>query len=205
MLRSGTGCASRRGLLSTGSSSCSSSCSNTALDLPVSSSCSRVYRARSRPSAQTSSGRSTTRNGKGRPTEVCQAAAGHDCVVLGAGIGGLTVAAKLAQSGYNVTVCEQNTELGGRCQTVSFEGCRFDTGPSLLLLPQVYRDSFKWLGSDISDHVELARVEPAAYRVWFADGYGGSQHGSQGCTLDLFNDVQRMVDQLEQVEPGAGG
>jgi hypothetical protein len=74
----------------------------------------------------------------------------------------------------------------------------------LLLLPQVYKETFKWLGSDISDHVELARVEPAAYRVWFADGYDSPQHGSQGSTLDMFYDVQRMVDQLEQVEAGAG-
>lgn len=111
-------------------------------------------------------------------------------------------AAKLAQSGYNVTVVEKNPDLGGRCQTVSFEGCRFDTGPSLLLLPQVYKDTFKWLASDISQHMQLARVEPAAYRVWFADGYG--QGGPEGCTLDMLYDVQQMVDQLERVEPGAG-
>lgn len=99
---------------------------------------------------------------------------------------------------------EQNPVLGGRCHTVSFEGCRFDTGPSLLLLPQVYRDTFRWLQSDIEQHVQLARVEPAAYRVWFADGCGKSGHDSQGCTLDMFYDVQRMVQQLEEIEAGAG-
>jgi phytoene dehydrogenase-like protein len=132
--------------------------------------------------------------------------------VLGGGIGGLVTAAKLAQSGYSVTVCEQNDQLGGRCQTVSFENCRFDTGPSLLLLPQVYRDTFAWLGSSITEHVQLARVEPAAYRVWFADGFDSSSSSSssssgtqQDATLDLFYDVQRMVEQLERVEPGAGG
>lgn len=132
-------------------------------------------------------------------------AAPRECVVLGGGIGGLVAAAKLAQSGYSVTVCEQNEQLGGRCQTVSFEGCRFDTGPSLLLLPQVYRDTFSWLGSSITEHVQLARVEPAAYRVWFADGFDSSSQAEQGASLDLFYDVQRMVEQLERVEPGAGG
>jgi phytoene dehydrogenase-like protein len=56
---------------------------------------------------------------------------------VGGGIGGLVTAAKLAQLGANVTICEQNPTAGGRCQTISVEGCRFDAGPSLLLLPQV--------------------------------------------------------------------
>lgn len=132
-------------------------------------------------------------------------AAQQDCVVLGGGIGGLVTAAKLAQSGYRVTVCEQNEQLGGRCQTVSFEGCRFDTGPSLLLLPQVYQETFAWLGSSITEHVQLARVEPAAYRVWFADSFDSSSQAKEVASLDLFYDVQRMVEQLERVEPGAGG
>jgi phytoene dehydrogenase-like protein len=138
-----------------------------------------------------------------RGSTACQAARGQ-CVVVGGGIGGLVSAAKLAQSGYEVTIVEQNPVLGGRCHTVSFEGCRFDTGPSLLLLPQVYRDTFSWLQSDIEEHVQLARVEPAAYRVWFADGYGHQGSETQGSTLDMFYDVQRMVQQLEEVEPGAG-
>jgi phytoene desaturase (3,4-didehydrolycopene-forming) len=117
----------------------------------------------------------------------------------------MVTAAKLAQSGYRVTLCEQNPSLGGRLQTVSMSGCRFDTGPSLLLLPQVYRDTFAYLGSSLEDHVQLARVEPAAYRVWFGDGYGAAGKDSpQGCTLDLLYDVQQMVQQLEQVEAGAG-
>jgi hypothetical protein len=52
----------------------------------------------------------------------------------------------------------------------------------------------------------VRQVEPAAYRVWFADGYGSSSGGGRdgGCTLDMFYDVQHMVEQLEQVEEGAG-
>jgi len=108
-------------------------------------------------------------------------------------------AAKLAQSGYSVTVCEQNASFGGRCQSITLEGCRFDTGPSLLLLPQVYKDTFKWLGADLSDHVQLARVEPAAYRVWFPDDAGDHKCA----TLDLLYDVQQMAEQLEELEPGS--
>ena len=139
------------------------------------------------------------RNGPHRMSRAVLSTTAHafsrECVVLGGGVGGLVTAAKLAQAGHNVTIVEQNEQLGGRCQTVTMAGCRFDTGPSLLLLPHVYKDTFNWLGSDISQHVQLSRVEPAAYRVWF-EGSGG--------TLDLLYDVQQMVQQLEQVEPNSG-
>lgn len=132
----------------------------------------------------------------------CNAASARHCIVIGGGIGGLVIAAKLAQaSDYKVTLLEQNQTVGGRCQSTSFEGCRFDTGPSLLLLPQVYRDTLEWLGSDISTFVRLQRVEPAAYRVHFCEAVGSSAGSS---SLDLLYDVQQMVQQLEQVELGAG-
>ena len=55
--------------------------------------------------------------------------------------------------------------------------------------------------------MELARVQPAAYRVWFGGGSGGGggQLGKLGerNTLDLLNDEAAMAEQLEAVEPGA--
>lgn len=43
--------------------------------------------------------------------------------------------------------------------------------------------------------MQLQRVEPAAYRVFFEGG----------TTLDLLYDVPRMMAQLEGIEAGAGG
>ena len=69
-------------------------------------------------------------------------------VVVGGGVGGLFVAAKLAQSGVEVTLVEKNSRsaAGGRlaCESVVADNgrrYRFETGPSLLLLPSVYRDA----------------------------------------------------------------
>lgn len=132
---------------------------------------------------------------------ISSATSAGTCVIVGGGIGGLVTAAKLAQSGMHVTICEKNSSMGGRCQSLEIDGCRFDTGPSLLLLPQTYKETFSWLGSDISEWLQLKRVEPAAYRVWFADGHSSSQCST---SLDLFYDVQQMVAQLEQEEAGAG-
>jgi phytoene desaturase (3,4-didehydrolycopene-forming) len=108
------------------------------------------------------------------------------------------------------------------------DGYRFDTGPSLLLFPDEYRKTFKWLGSSLEQHVQLAKIEPAAYRVFFADGYSSSSSrgsGSSGSSsssgisssngssssssshsyLDLLYDVNDMVQQLEHLQQGAGG
>ena len=85
---------------------------------------------------------------------------------------------------------------------------RHDTGPSLLLFPDKYREAFDALGTSLEEQgVELARVQPAAYRVWFGGGSGGrgGQLGKLGerNTLDLLNDEAAMAEQLEAVEPGA--
>ncbi|GAA5183900.1 phytoene desaturase family protein [Rugosimonospora acidiphila] len=65
-------------------------------------------------------------------------------LIIGAGVGGLTAAARLARTGHRVTVFEQSGTVGGKLGRYSRrtpEGLfRFDTGPSLLTLPQVFED-----------------------------------------------------------------
>ncbi|GBF88243.1 phytoene dehydrogenase [Raphidocelis subcapitata] len=111
------------------------------------------------------------------------ATAQKSVIVVGAGVGGLVVAGRLARAGCAVTLLEQREGVGGRCQSVQREGYRWDTGPSLLLFPDVYRSAFEKLGSRLEDHVELRRVEPAAYRVFFgpsSSGGSGSSSSSSG-------------------------
>jgi phytoene desaturase len=90
-------------------------------------------------------------------------------VVVGAGLGGLCAAARLAAAGHRVTVCEQAATLGGKLGWYARDGFAFDTGPSLLTLPAVYRDLFACTGAPLEDVLELAPVDPVChYR--FADG-----------------------------------
>ena len=65
---------------------------------------------------------------------------GRRAVVIGAGFGGLATAARLAHAGYQVTVLERHAVPGGRAGLWESEGFRFDTGPSLLTLPEVFAD-----------------------------------------------------------------
>ena len=81
-------------------------------------------------------------------------------------MGGLTVAARLARRGHQVTVYEKSDRLGGKCHTEWIDGYGFDTGPSLLTLPAVYRDFFMKTGRGID--LELVPLDPA-FDYHFAD------------------------------------
>jgi len=87
--------------------------------------------------------------------------------VIGAGIGGLTVAARLARRGHTVTIYEKSDRVGGKCHTEWIDGYGFDTGPSLLTLPAVYRDFFMKTGRGVQ--LDLIGLDPA-FDYHFADG-----------------------------------
>jgi phytoene desaturase len=92
-------------------------------------------------------------------------------VVVGAGMGGLSVAARLATAGHDVQVCEQAPFVGGKLAAYARDGFTFDTGPSLLTLPAVYRDLFLKTGQPLEDTVDLVEVDPAfRYRFPGVDG-----------------------------------
>ncbi|GMA89132.1 hypothetical protein GCM10025868_43820 [Angustibacter aerolatus] len=81
-------------------------------------------------------------------------------VVVGAGMGGLAAAARLSAQGHEVTVCEQADVVGGKLGWFERDGFGFDTGPSLLTLPAVYRDLFLKTGPALGTVVEPAAGRP---------------------------------------------
>ena len=113
-------------------------------------------------------------------------------VVIGAGIGGIAAAARLARNGFHVTVVEKNEKPGGRCNQIIHDGHRFDIGPTLFLMPEVFAETYAALGERMEDHLDLRRIDPT-YTVHFADGLN----------LQLTADLLKMQPQLDAVEKNA--
>ena len=90
-------------------------------------------------------------------------------IVIGAGMGGLAVAARLAKLGHNVEIFEASGRVGGKCRTEWINGFGFDTGPSLLTLPATYRDLFLKTGKRLEHAAPIEQVDPA-FTYYFHDG-----------------------------------
>ena len=115
-------------------------------------------------------------------------------VVVGAGIGGLAAAALLARAGRRVTVIEQAETTGGKAASRQLGGYRFDTGPSLFTLPEVFREFFARLGRDLDDYLEPVPLAPlCAYE--FADG----------TRLHSYSDRARFAAELERAGVARAG
>ncbi len=93
----------------------------------------------------------------------------HDVVVIGAGLAGLSAACHLHGMGRSVLVLEAGSLPGGRAGRHVEGGYSFDTGPTVLTMPDLIEDCFRAVGAEMSDRVAISRVEPM-YRACFADG-----------------------------------
>ena len=90
-------------------------------------------------------------------------------IVIGAGLGGMAVAARLAAKGASVDVFETSNEPGGKVRGYQRDGFTFDLGPSLVTLPAVLRELFTSTGAPLDEYLAITPVEPA-FKYFFADG-----------------------------------
>jgi phytoene desaturase len=93
----------------------------------------------------------------------------NDVVVIGAGLAGLSAACYLTGRGHQVTVVERDLIPGGRNGQRHLDGFTFDTGPSVLTMPDLISGPLRAVGAELADLVPMHRLDPA-YRACFADG-----------------------------------
>ncbi len=111
-------------------------------------------------------------------------------IVVGAGPGGLATALRLVGQGFEVDVFEASDRVGGRMRGLTIGDYAFDTGPSILQMPQLYEDLFASAGLSRADYIAFHRVEPYT-RVKFWDG----------TELELTTDRSKFKQQLAQLRP----
>ena len=108
-------------------------------------------------------------------------------VIVGAGLGGLSAALRLAGAGRDVTILERESYPGGRAGILYKSGYSFDTGPTVLTMPSLINDALNCVGEELKDWLELIPLKPL-YRSFYADG-------SQ---LDVHADTQEMEVEIAE-------
>ncbi|MGI8884511.1 MAG: phytoene desaturase family protein [Pyrinomonadaceae bacterium] len=111
-------------------------------------------------------------------------------IIIGAGLGGLSAAIRLAKLGFSVTVLEKNENVGGKVNTVEANGYRFDTGASLLTMRHILEDLFNFAGKRIEDYLEIVALEPICRYFW-----------SDGTQFDASTDLRKTESEIEKLEP----
>ncbi len=89
--------------------------------------------------------------------------------IIGAGIGGIAAAIRLANQGYNVEVFEANSYAGGKLSQFQQGEYRFDAGPSLFTMPHFVDELFELSGKNPKDYFEYIRL-PEVCRYFWEDG-----------------------------------
>ena len=113
-------------------------------------------------------------------------------IVIGSGVGGLSIAILLAKKGYQVTVIEKNATFGGRGGVFSAKGFQFDMGPSWYLMPDIFEHFFSLIGENIKDYFKLERLDPS-YKIWLEE---------QNKPVEITSDLKRDALLFEAYVPG---
>ncbi len=90
-------------------------------------------------------------------------------IVIGAGLGGLASAMRLGAKGYRVTVLDRLEGPGGRGSSIWRNGHRFDLGPTIVTVPQVFRELWAACGREFDKDVDLRALDPF-YEIRWPDG-----------------------------------
>ena len=106
--------------------------------------------------------------------------------VIGAGTARLSSAIRLKTLGYEVDIYEKNHQVGGRMYQIFDQGFSFDVGPTIVMMPELYKEVFEFSGADAADYLDMKLLDPMN-RVYFSDN----------TYFDISSDLTKLIKQLE--------
>ncbi|PKP13528.1 MAG: hypothetical protein CVU08_04975 [Bacteroidetes bacterium HGW-Bacteroidetes-3] len=87
-------------------------------------------------------------------------------IIIGSGFSSISASCYLAKAGYEVTILEKNSSVGGRARLLTKDGFKFDIGPTWYWMPDVFEKFFADFDKKPSDFYDLEKLAPA-YQVYF--------------------------------------
>jgi phytoene desaturase len=111
-------------------------------------------------------------------------------IIIGAGLGGLSTAIRLAAKGFSVTILEKNEHVGGKVNFIEAGGYKFDTGASLLTMRHVLKELFEAANRRLEDYLELVALEPICRYFW-----------SDKTVFDASRNLPKTITEIEKIEP----
>lgn len=121
------------------------------------------------------------------------------CIIIGSGLGGLSTGVILAKNGYEVTILEQASQVGGCLQCFTRDGVKFETGMHFIGSlddDQVLSYYFNYL--EIKDKVQFNRLDTQAYDVVALNGERFAFPNGREAFIEKF--AQRFPSQRENLE-----
>lgn len=109
--------------------------------------------------------------------------------VIGAGVAGLASAIRLQKAGYQVEIYEKEDGPGGKMNVIKKDGFQFDLGPSIVMMPELYREIFELADKNADDYIPMKRLDPM-YAAYFDKGKEKFQVSS---------DLVQLIGQIEKI------
>ena len=99
-------------------------------------------------------------------------------IIIGSGFGGLSASLRLKFKGYDVTLVEKHSDLGGRARVFKKGNFTFDGGPTVITAPYLFEELFSLFNKKISDYAEIVPLD-LWYRFVFSDGQTFDYSGNE--------------------------
>ncbi|MDT0608313.1 phytoene desaturase family protein [Croceitalea rosinachiae] len=112
-------------------------------------------------------------------------------IVIGSGFSSLSAACYLAKAGFDVSLYEKNSTIGGRARQLKKQGFTFDIGPSWYWMPDIFEKFFNDFGKNTSDFYKLKKLNPA-YKIFFTDD-----------VITIGDCMDKICEEFERIENGS--
>lgn len=109
-------------------------------------------------------------------------------IIIGAGTAGLAAGIRLQTLGYQCEIYEKNDRVGGRMYQIKEHGFTFDVGPTIVMMPNLYREVFEFSGANPDEYIPMTLLSPM-----------NTIHYPDQSSLVISSELTKFINQLEKV------